>query len=169
MGASGHDDVVPPPEDPPQQAGELWFGLTRVRVSDEVTPEHERWNAAGRIAQAAQSYDDLAQLILSHPDHRVRSQAIPRLRARFPDDGGTLDVLAAASGDADEAVRHTAVQALQWMTQVAAADLIAARLTDEDFKVRLTAAESLAFLGDDRAPADPEAFALGGMVAQDDE
>jgi HEAT repeat protein len=55
------------------------------------------------------------------------------------------------------------------MTQAAAADLIAARLTDDDFDVRLTAAESLAFLGDARAPADPEAFALEGMVAPDHE
>jgi len=42
-------------------------------------------------------------------------------------------------------------------------------LTDGDLNVRLTVAQSLAYLGDVRAPDDPEAFALDGMVAPDHE
>jgi HEAT repeat protein len=145
----------------------MWFGLNRVRVSDETTPERQQWAEAGRVAQAAHSREDLARLVSSHGDYRVRYQAIPRLRARFPDDDETLEALAAASHDPEAAVRDAAVMALRSMTQAAAADLIADRLTDEEFDVRLTAAESLASLGDARAPSDPEAFALDGMVAPD--
>ena len=58
--------------------------------------------------------------------------------------------------------------ALGDVTDPAAADLIAARLEDADFDVRLSAAQNLAFIGDARAPADPEAWALSGMLNDDD-
>ena len=119
-----------PPNSAPREGDELWFGLTRIRVSDEMTPERQRWIEAGRVAQAAHSSADLSRLIESHPDYRVRYEAIPRLRARFPNDPETLDVLAVASRNSEAAVRDAAVMALQWMPQAAAADYIAARLTD---------------------------------------
>jgi HEAT repeat protein len=154
-----------PPENGPKEGDELWFGLVGpIRVSDEITYERQQWIDASRVAQAAQSLDDLTRLVTSHPDFRVRYEAIPRLRARFPDDQQAFEALAAASTDSDAAVRDAALMALQWIARPEAADAIAARLTDSDFDVRLTAAQSLAFLGDERAPADPEAWALEGLV-----
>jgi len=150
---------------PIREGDELWLGLIGpIRVSDEVTPERERWNEAGRIAQAAHSLVDLCRLVAEHPDHRVRYQAIPRLRARFPDDQRTFDVLAAASREPHPAVRRAAIDSLQWLARPEAADVIAERLRDEDFDVRLSAGYTLSFLGDDRAPSDPEAEALEGFA-----
>jgi HEAT repeat protein len=157
------------PQDPssevPQEGDELWFGLVGpIRVSDEVTPERAAWSAARKVAQAAHSLTDLAQLVTSHPDPRVRCEAIPRLRARFPDEQLTLEVLIAAADDSEPMVRDGAVDELGWISGSEAADAIARHLEDEDFDVRMSAAQGLAFIGDGRAPLDPEAWALEGMV-----
>ena len=86
------------PDRLPQEGDELWFGLVGpIRVSDEVAPERQAWIEAGRIAQAAHSLADLAGLVASHPDPQVSYQAMPRLRARFPNERRTLDVLVAAA------------------------------------------------------------------------
>jgi HEAT repeat protein len=164
--------VSAPPQGEPKEGDELWFGLVGpIRVSDADSPERTAQAAAGRVAQAAHSWDDLASLVRSHPDHRVREQAIPRLRARFPDDTKTLDVLVGASVDGDAGVRESAVFALEDLRgrdAPAAADAIAARLSDAVFEVRLSAAQALHFLGDDRAPEDPEVWALNTMLPPDD-
>jgi HEAT repeat protein len=89
---------------------------------------------------------------------------MPRLRARFPEERRTLDVLITASRDPDAMVRDGAVMALGDLHSQEAADAVAERLTDPDFDVRLSAAETLAELRDDRAPSDPEAWALQGMI-----
>jgi HEAT repeat protein len=154
-----------PPGRSPQEGDELWLGLVGpIRVSDETTPEREAWNVAGRIAQAAHSLDDLAGLVATHPDPKVRYQAMPRLRARFPAERQTLDVLIAAADHPDAMVREGAVMALGDLHEPEAADAVARRLHDEDFDVRLEAAQTLLYLGDHRAPDDPEAWALQGMV-----
>jgi HEAT repeat protein len=161
--------VTEPPKRGPQEGDELWFGLVGpIRVTDVMTPEREASVRAGRIAQAAHSLIDLAALVRSHPDPRVRCQAIPRLRARFPDDPETLHALAAASVSADAMVRLAAVIALGDLDGPDAADLIAQRLHDGDFEVRLFAAEGLACLGDKRAPADPETWVLESMLDLDE-
>jgi hypothetical protein len=149
----------------PREGDEMWLGLIGpIRVSDADSPERTAWAAAGRVAQAAHSWDDLASLVRSHSDHRVRYQAIPRLRARFPDDSGTLEVLVEASVDRDSAVRDAAIFALGDLGGSTAADAIAARLGDDVFEVRLSAAQTLGHLGDERAPDDPEVWALGTML-----
>jgi HEAT repeat protein len=162
--------VDEPSERTPQEGDELWFGLSGpIRVSDEMTAKREAARAASRIAQAAGSMDDLVALVRSSPDPHVRGQAIPRLRARFPHDPMTLKVLGEASTDEDPHVRTVAVGGLGDIGGALAADLIAARLYDDDFAVRLAAGRDLAFLGDDRAPDDPEVWALARMVASDED
>jgi HEAT repeat protein len=154
-----------PPDRSLQEGDELWFGLVGpIRVSDEVTPERRAWSEAMRIAQHRNSLDDLAALVASHPDRRVRYEAMPRLRARFPEERLTLDVLVAASRDPDAMIREGAVMTLGDLRSQEAADAVAERLTDREFDVRLSAAETLAFLGDDRAPSDPEVWALQGLI-----
>jgi HEAT repeat protein len=151
----------------PQEGDELWVGLIGpIRVSDEMTPEREAANKAGRVAQAAHSLDDLVSLVRSHPNPLVRRQAIPRLRARFPDEPRTLLALRAASTDEDARVRDIAVRELGDVKDPSAAEFIAARLGDVDFQVRLSAAQTLTFIGDARAPTDPEAWTLSGMLTE---
>jgi HEAT repeat protein len=157
--------VTEPSDRRPEEGDELWFGLVGpIRVSDEITPERAAWAAAGRVAQAAHSLSDLTGLVTSHADPRVRYEAIPRLRARFPDESQTLKVLTSASQESNAMVRDAAVMALSDLHGPAAADVIAARLQDEDFEVRLSATHALASLGDVRAPAEPDAWALESMV-----
>lgn len=105
--------MTEPPDGRPEEGDELWFGLVGpIRVSDEMTPERVAWAAAGRVAQAAHSLSDLAGLVTSHPDPRVRYEAIPRLRARFPEESQTLKVLTSASQESNAMVRDAAVMAL---------------------------------------------------------
>ena len=151
------------------EGDELWLGLIGpIRVSDQMSPEREADNAAGRIAQAAHSLEDLSSLVRSHPNPLVRRQAIPRLRARFPDEPLTLLTLGTATTDESPRVRDIAVWALGDLNGPAACEFVAARLGDADFHVRLSAAQTLAYLGDPRAPADPEAWALSGMLERDE-
>jgi HEAT repeat protein len=110
------------------------------------------------VAQAAHSQDDLVELVTTHPDFRVRCEAIPRLRARFPSDARTLTALADAARAFDSVVRETAVGALGDLGIKAAADVVAARLTDADPEVRAAAGQALSQLGDPRVPADLEAW-----------
>ena len=122
--------------------------------SPEWHGEREAWRAAGRVAQAAHSLDELAALVTTHDDFRVRCEAIPRLRARFPSEKRTLAALAEASRAFDPVVRETAVGALVDLGGKAAADVTVARLTDTDPEVRAAAGRALAQLGDPRAPGD---------------
>ena len=125
-------------------------------LSDKWLAEREHWAAAGRIAQAAHSRDDLVELLTTHPDYRVRCEAIPRLRARFPSDEETLAALAHAARSFDAVVRETAVGALGDLGTKAAAEAVVSRLTDPDPEVRAAAGNALVQLGDPRAPADLE-------------
>lgn len=153
------------PLQPPQEGDELWFGLVGpIHVSNAPPQADDAFVAAGRVAQAAHSLADLSDLVLSHPDALVRCEGIPRIRARFPQEPTTLQVLVAASRDPDDRVRDAAVMALGNLGGSAAADAVAARLADVDFDVRLSAAQTLAYLGDPRAPADPEAWALQTVI-----
>ena len=124
--------------------------------SDEWAAEREAWTAAGRVAQAAHSLTDLATLVNTHEDFRVRCEAIPRLRARFPGESQTLAALSAATRAFEAQVREAAVDALGDLGGREAADLVAARMTDTDREVRAAAGEALAYLRDPRAPADIE-------------
>lgn len=155
-------------DDSPQIGDELWFGLVGpIRVGpddDQPSEEAIAWRDAGRIARAAHSLEDLAALVSTHDDFRVRCEAIPRLRARFPDDPITLQVLGEASTHPHADVRDCAVGALGEIPADPAADFIAARLSDDDFEVRLSAAQELKWRDDPRAPEDPEAWALEGFL-----
>ena len=123
-------------------------------TSPEWANEREAWLAAGRVAQAAHSLEDLAALVTTHKDFRVRCEAIPRLRARFPSDKRTLAALTEAARSFDPEVRETALGALTDVGGKAAAAVIVARLTDRDPDVRAAAGQALAQLGDPRAPTD---------------
>jgi HEAT repeat protein len=133
------------------------LGAVSPRVhptSPEWPAEREAWLAAGHVAQAAHSLEDLAALVTTHDDFRVRCEAIPRLRARFPADERTLAALAEAARAFDPVVREMALGALGDFGGRAAADVIVARLTDRDPEVRAAAGQALAQIGDPRAPTD---------------
>jgi HEAT repeat protein len=116
--------------------------------------EREAWLLAMHVAQSADTLADLAALVTMHPDYRVRCEAMPRLRSRFPHEADTLDALAVASRAPDPLVRASAVVALSELGGAAAADVIAARLVDSRPEVRTAAVQALVYLGDGRAPAD---------------
>ena len=162
--------VTDPGDYLPRVGDELWFGLVgpiRVGAENEEPSEGAlAWREAGRIARAAHSLEDLAALVGTHNDYRVRCEAIPRLRARFPDDPLTLQMLGDASTHPHAYVRDCAVMALGDIADEAAADLIAARLSDDDFDVRLSAAQELQWRDDPRAPEDAEAWALEGFLRE---
>jgi HEAT repeat protein len=119
--------------------------------------EREAWLLATNVAQCADTLADLAALVTLHPDYRVRCEAIPRMRARFPGEADTLVALAAASRALDPLVRAAAVVALSDLGGTEAADVIAARIEDERPEVRTAAAQALAYLRDPRAPVDATA------------
>ena len=156
------------PDRPAQEGDELWLGLLGpLRVSNAVSPERMLWSEATRVAQAAHALADLADLVMAHPDWRVRHEAIPRLRARFPQEALTFQALGAASRDPEAGVRGAAVHGLTNLGTPEAADVVYECLRDPDFNVRLAAASDLTFLRDARAPADPEVWALNGMLASE--
>ncbi|HEV8596360.1 MAG TPA: HEAT repeat domain-containing protein [Candidatus Dormibacteraeota bacterium] len=88
-------------------------------------------------------------------------EAVPRLKARFPDSDATRAALAGALGDVDEAVRCEAISAVTDLALPGAGDLLAAALSDPEPDVRYFAAMGLQHLDDPRAPADPTSFAYG--------
>ena len=107
----------------------------------------------------ATTCDELAALVLHHPDAIVRMEAVPRLKARFPNDPIARDVLLGAVSDPDDAVRCAAIGAVAELAIPGANELLVARLVDPQADVRYFAAIGLQYLGDPRAPDDPEAFA----------
>jgi len=130
-----------------------------IPVVGEDDPRRVASNAAARVAQAAVDCDDLIALVLNHPDAIVRMEAVPRLKARFPNDSRAHDALMRAVTDGDGAVRCSAVYAIADLALPQAGDLLAIALNDTDADVRYFAAMGLHQLGDERAPDDPEAFA----------
>jgi hypothetical protein len=132
-----------------------------IPVTDEETPAIMARKAAGRLAQAARSHSDLADIVLLHHDPEVRRQAIPRLRARFRDEPTTLTVLASASRDADPDVRVAAGSALADVAGKQARALIVEQLDDPEFRVRLSAAWTLKLLCDAHPPGGPDTPGLG--------
>jgi HEAT repeat protein len=130
-----------------------------IPIVSEDDPRRVASNAAARVAQAAVDCDDLIALVLNHPDAIVRMEAVPRLKARFPNDSRAHDALMRAVTDGDGAVRCSAVYAVADLALPQAGDLLAIALNDTDADVRFFAAMGLQQLGDERAPDDPEAFA----------
>lgn len=143
-----------------ERGDELWFGMRGpIPIVEGSTAQRARYEEAGKIAQAAVSLPELVSLVSSHENPLVRSQAVPRLAARFPGDRLALETLLAAVGDADRAVRYEAVVALADVGSRAVLDAIAGRLEDDEATVRLVAAEVLRDAHDPRAPEDPETWA----------
>ena len=128
-----------------------------VVADDDVTLASARSSA--RIAQLATTCDEPVALVLHHPDAIVRMEAVPRLKARFPNDPGARDALLRAVSDPDDAVRCTAIGAVAELAIPGANEALVARLADPHANVRYFAAVGLQDLGDPRAPDDPEAFA----------
>jgi hypothetical protein len=127
-------------------------------VSDD-DPRRAAARAASRVAQAAVDCDDLVALVLKHTDAMVRMEAVPRLKARFPNDTDAQEALMHAVTDDDDAVRCAAVSAVADLALPLAGDLLATALNDTEPDVRFFAALGLQQLRDARAPDDPEAFA----------
>lgn len=102
------------------------------------------------------------ELVKNHPDPLVRIEAVPRLKARFPDSDAARAALVRALGDVDDGVRCVAISAVADLALPEAGDLLARALADPEADVRFIAAVGLQLLDDRRAPADPESFAYGG-------
>ncbi|HEY3116664.1 MAG TPA: HEAT repeat domain-containing protein [Chloroflexota bacterium] len=114
---------------------------------------------SSRVAQAAVTCPDLIELILRHPDPLVRLEAVPRLRARFPQVASAHAALIQALTDSDEAVRCEAISVVTDLAVPGVGELLVPALSDAEPDVRFFAAVGLQTLGDPRAPADPESFA----------
>lgn len=139
---------------------ELWVGLQGpIQISDEDDGQRIRFREAGRIAQAATTLDELIHLVRESADPLVRLQAIPRLRARFPDEPGTVEELVEACRAHDPGVRTQAYSALADAQGVRAREMLRRGLDDDSPDVRLIVATALHDLGDVQAPQDPEAWA----------
>lgn len=130
-----------------------------IPIVNDDDPCREAAEVASRIAQAAVSCDDLLTLIAGHQDPLVRAEAVPRLKARFPEEGKVQEVLLRAVSDVDEGVRCAAISAVADLRLARARDLLATALHDPCPDVRFFAAIGLQHLGDRSAPADPEGFA----------
>ncbi|SRR6266436_4621408 len=140
--------------------GEISIGpIGPIPIVREDDPRRLAANAAAKIAQAAAESADLIALVLSHSDPLVRMQAVPRLKARFPNDSRAQEALVHALKDGDDSVRCAAISAIADLGLPLAGDLLAAALGDPESDVRFFAAIGLQHLGDERAPDDPEAFA----------
>jgi len=139
---------------------EIWVGLQGpIPVNDADTARRTAFAQAGHTAQAATTIDELVALVVNHSDPLVRLQAIPRLRARFPEAPETERALVAASADEDAGVRQQAYSALADMPGGDARRALRVGLRDTSSKVRLIVAAALKDLGDSEAPPDPEAWA----------
>jgi HEAT repeat protein len=86
-------------------------------------------------------------------------EAVPRLKARFPDDQGARMALLSAVRDIDDGVRCAAINAVSDLDLPEAPDLLVGALRDPEPDVRFFAAIGLQQLNDSRAPEDPEVFA----------
>ncbi|HEY8815075.1 MAG TPA: HEAT repeat domain-containing protein [Candidatus Dormibacteraeota bacterium] len=143
-----------------EKTGAFFVGpIGPIPIVSEDDPRRVAARAASRVAQAAVECDDLIALVLNHPDAMVRMEAVPRLKARFPNDTGAHNALMQAVTDGDEAVRCAGVDAVADLALPLAGDLLVRALNDTDADVRFFAALGLQQLGDARAPDDPEAFA----------
>ena len=100
-------------------------------------------------------------LVQSYPNPLVRMEAVPRLKARFPDSDAARSTLERALSDTDDGVRCQAISAVADLALPGAGDLLTAALSDPEPDVRYFAAIGLQQLGDSRAPADPTFFAYG--------
>jgi HEAT repeat protein len=143
--------------------GEIWIGpIGPIPVVADDDPRRLAAIESFKVAQAAIGCDDLIALVLNHADPIVRMEAVPRLKARFPNDSLAHDALVRAVTDRDEAVRCAAIDAIADLALPIAGDLLAGALKDPEPDVRFFAALGLQQLGDARAPLDPETFAYGG-------
>jgi hypothetical protein len=64
-----------------------------IPIVREDDPRRLAANAAAKIAQAAAESEDLIALVLNHSDPLVRMEAVPRLKARFPNDNRAQEAL----------------------------------------------------------------------------
>ena len=103
--------------------------------------------------------DELVDLVLHHGDPITRVEAVPRLKARFPQDRAAHEALLDAIQDSDEGVRCSAIIAVTSLRLPQAADLLFAALRDPEPDVRFFAAIGLQALNDPRGPKDAEVFA----------
>ena len=138
----------------------IWIGpIGPLPVLADDDPKLMARRESLRIAQAAIECVDLIELVLRHPDPIVRMEAVPRLKARFPNDTSSQHALIRALKDQDEGVRCEAISAVAALAVPGAGDLLAEALSDPEPDVRFFAAIGLQTLDDERAPADPESFA----------
>jgi HEAT repeat protein len=138
----------------------VWIGpIGPIPVMKDDDPRRAALRESDRIAQAAVDCRDLVELVLQHPDPIVRLGAVPRLKARFPNDASAQKALVNAIGDVDEAVRCAAISAVTDLALPEAGDLLVVALSDPEPDVRFFAAIGLQALNDPRAPIDPESFA----------
>ncbi len=145
---------------PPRVGESIQIGpIGPVPVVSQDDPRRVAANAAARIAQAAVERDDLVDLVLHHGDPITRMEAVPRLKARFPQDPAAQQALLDAIRDSDEGVRCSAISAVTSLRLPQAADLLFAALRDPEPDVRFFAAIGLQAWNDPRAPKDAEVFA----------
>ena len=138
----------------------IWIGpIGPLPVLADDDPKLMARRESLRIAQAAIECVDLIELVLRHPDPIVRMEAVPRLKARFPNDASSQQALIRALKDQDEGVRCEAISAVAALAMPGAGDLLADALSDPEPVVRFFAAIGLQTMDDERAPADPESFA----------
>jgi len=138
----------------------VWIGpIGPIPIMEDDDPRRAALRESDRIAQAAVDCRDLVELVLQHPDPIVRLGAVPRLKARFPNDPSAQKALVNAIGDVDEAVRCAAISAVTDLALPEARDLLVVALSDPEPDVRFFAAVGLQALNDPRAPIDPESFA----------
>jgi len=141
---------------------EIWIGpIGPIPVRPDGDQALASRRGALRVAQAATTCDELVALVRNHPNPLVRMEAVPRLKARFPDSDIARSTLASAVSDRDDGVRCEAISAVADLALPDAGDLLAAALNDPEPDVRYFAAIGLQQLDDSRAPADPTSFAYG--------
>ncbi|MGH7490512.1 MAG: HEAT repeat domain-containing protein, partial [bacterium] len=118
-----------------------------IPIVDPDDPRRVAAIAAAKVAQAAITLEDLRALVLSHSNPITRAEAIPRLKARFPDDSQAHVALLKAIKDADDGVRCAAISAVADLGLSPAADLLVEALSDPERDVRFFAAIGLQTLG----------------------
>ena len=122
----------------------IWIGpIGPIPILADDDPKLVAGRESVRIAQAAIECVDLIELVLRHPDPTVRMEAVPRLKARFPNDTSSQHALILALKDQDEGVRCEAISALADLAMPGVGDLLAAALSDPEPDVRFFAAIGL--------------------------